>query len=322
VAGCSRLPFSRLALRRLHDHAGGVPRLLNVIADRALIAGYARNLAQIGERDVDQAAAESLASPPRRIQLQRVRVPVVAAALVLLLTVTVAFWPQGDDSQITDEPATPEPVPVEPPPTPLAALLPEAGVSPMMAWTGLLALWTVRAEEVDAASAARCPPQPAPGLYCLRGAGNLAKLETLRRPVILRLSSEQHQAFAVLLGLSRTRARLSLAGETVDVSRRDLERSWLGEFFALYRAPTFLPNTLRRGDSGPAVDWLHHRLLSRELLQRSAPQPGFYDAATEAAVRSLQAAHGLVPDGIVGQETLLALAADEDGGPRLRTRLN
>jgi general secretion pathway protein A len=38
-------------------------------------------------------------------------------------------------------------------------------------------------------------------------------------------------------------------------------------------------------------------------------------------VRSLQSAHGLVPDGIVGPETLLALAADAPGGPRLRRRL-
>ena len=36
VAGCPRFPFSRLAVRRIHQHAGGVPRLINVIADRAL----------------------------------------------------------------------------------------------------------------------------------------------------------------------------------------------------------------------------------------------------------------------------------------------
>src|SRR5690606_20827585 len=30
VAGCSRFPFTRLALRRLHQHSGGVPRLINV----------------------------------------------------------------------------------------------------------------------------------------------------------------------------------------------------------------------------------------------------------------------------------------------------
>lgn len=321
VAGCAKMPFTRLALRRLHDHADGVPRLLNVIADRSLMAGYARNLAQIGERDVDQAAAESLATPQRR--LPRLPRPLFAVALLVALALLIGFWPRQETAvpeageQVQEPPQRPEP-----PPVALAELLVQSTHSQPAAWTHLLSLWTVRAEEVDAATAMRCPQQPSPGLYCLRGAGNLAKLATLRRPVVLRLTGDGGEAWAVLLGLNRSRARLQLAGETIDVSRRDLERHWLGEFFALWRAPTFLPTTLRRGDSGAAVDWLHARLLDRELLRAAPAQPGYYDAATEAAVRSLQAAHGLVPDGIVGQETLLALAADERGGPRLRTRLD
>jgi general secretion pathway protein A len=324
VAGCAKLPFTRLALRRLHDHADGVPRLLNVIADRALMAGYARNLAQIGERDVDQAAAEALAAPRRRFRgLTRLPRPLVGLALIVALAGAVALWPTQPGEDAADNRAAGEPSPrPEPPPPALAELLPEAGATALTAWTQLLALWTLRAEELDAATAMRCAAQPSPGVYCLRGAGNLAKLETLRRPVILRLASERHEAWVVLRGLSRARARLQIAGETVDVSRRDLERHWLGEFFALWRAPTFLPTTLRRGDSGPAVDWLHARLLARGLLRSEAAQPGYYDAQTEAAVRSLQAAHGLVPDGIVGQETLFALTVDERGGPRLRTRLD
>src|SRR6187549_2013471 len=54
VAGSARFPFTRLAIRRVHQHSGGVPRLINVIADRSLVGGYAQDLAQIGERDVDR----------------------------------------------------------------------------------------------------------------------------------------------------------------------------------------------------------------------------------------------------------------------------
>src|SRR3954464_8941505 len=50
VAGAARLPFSRLGLRALFQRSGGVPRLINVIADRALMAGYAREQDAIGER--------------------------------------------------------------------------------------------------------------------------------------------------------------------------------------------------------------------------------------------------------------------------------
>ena len=36
----------------------------------------------------------------------------------------------------------------------------------------------------------------------------------------------------------------------------------------------------------------------------------------------LQDAHGLVPDGVIGPETLMALAARENEGPRLRRVLD
>src|SRR3546814_6173812 len=41
VAGATRFPLTKLAVRRVHERAGGVPRLINVIADRALLAGFA-----------------------------------------------------------------------------------------------------------------------------------------------------------------------------------------------------------------------------------------------------------------------------------------
>ena len=42
VAGGAKLPFSRLGLRALYKRSGGVPRLINIIAYRALMAGFAR----------------------------------------------------------------------------------------------------------------------------------------------------------------------------------------------------------------------------------------------------------------------------------------
>ncbi|GIX35067.1 MAG: general secretion pathway protein GspA [Lysobacteraceae bacterium] len=318
VAGCTRMPFTRLALRRLHQHAEGIPRLINVIADRALMAGYVHNRQQIGERDVDLAAQESLQKVTRRWPRPGVRT--LAALLVLAIVAAVALWPVPDPPQ----PPPPKPGPDAESLAPLPRiedLLAESSFGLHAAWTSLLALWTVRAEEVDVLTAMRCPPQLAPGLYCLRGSGSLAKLQTLRRPVILRLSAGGREGWAVLVGLSPRRGRLLLGGERIDVSRRDLENCWLGEFFAIWQAPVFLPaGNLKRGDTGPGVEWLQERLVQRGLLP--APRhPAVFDLPMEAAVRSLQAAHGLVPDGIVGPETLLALTSDLPGGPRLRTRL-
>ena len=57
VAGATRHPFTRLAMRSLHRRAGGVPRLINVIAERALLAGYVADELQVGERLVEHPIA-------------------------------------------------------------------------------------------------------------------------------------------------------------------------------------------------------------------------------------------------------------------------
>ena len=66
VAGATGFPFDAAAVRRLHALAGGVPRLLNVLADRTLLAGYVHGRVQLDAARVDQAAAEVLPAPARR----------------------------------------------------------------------------------------------------------------------------------------------------------------------------------------------------------------------------------------------------------------
>ena len=322
VAGCSRMPFTRLALRRMHEHADGVPRLINVIADRALMAGYAKSLSQIGEREVDAAAREALARSRRR---PRFGIPAIAAVIVAVVVLGIALWPERDsanlgspadlidEQRLDDDRASSD--------ADLLAVMAQSRDTHPSAWSSLLSMWMIRSEQLDAATAARCPTQPAPGIYCLRGGGSLTKLETLRRPVILRLANDGVDSWAVLTGLSRSQARLLISGQTFIVGRRELERSWLGEFYAIWKAPVFLSGNLKRGDVGPAVEWLHSKLQARGLFGELPPQPAYYDEQTVAAVRSLQAAHGLVPDGIVGPESLFALISDESSGPRLSTRI-
>jgi len=325
VAGAQKFPFTKLGLRRIHQHSGGVPRLINIIADRSLMAGYAQDLAQIGERTVDRAALEALESPIRRLRMPRPRW-ILAPLLVLG---AVGFW------WTTSKP--PPPPPPQPPaaqelaadPTPelgsagLAQRILQAGPSGFNAWSRLLSLWMLRAEEADVRTAARCPLVLGPGVFCLRGTGSLTKLATLRRPVILRLSEAGREAWAVLLGINDGAVRLAIGGDTFDTEWHALERAWFGEYYVIWRAPEFLAGTFRRGDSGPAVEWLEAQIASEDGARSVGPVgPAYYDADMEAAVRSVQAAHGLIPDGIVGPETLLALSSRERGGPRLRRRLD
>jgi len=71
VAGGSAFPFEDGAVRRLHTLSGGVPRLLNVLGERALLAGYVHGKPRISAALVELAATEVLPPDPARGRLWR-----------------------------------------------------------------------------------------------------------------------------------------------------------------------------------------------------------------------------------------------------------
>ena len=87
-AGGSALIFTRPALRRLYRISRGIPRLINLIADRALLGAYAAGQHRVGWRLIGTASREVLGLPGRRWQ-QRIA---ATAALVLLGITIVTGW--------------------------------------------------------------------------------------------------------------------------------------------------------------------------------------------------------------------------------------
>ena len=87
VAGGQKFPFEAKAVQRMHQRAGGVPRLLIVIAERALLAGYARDATAIDAKLIDAAADEVL--PPT---MKRRWWPWIAAAVGIVVIALLALW--------------------------------------------------------------------------------------------------------------------------------------------------------------------------------------------------------------------------------------
>jgi general secretion pathway protein A len=75
AAGANRLPFTLNACNAVHRYSGGVPRLINVICDNAMLAGYATDSLTIEEEEIADAAGDlRLISAPHRAY-QSVRDP-------------------------------------------------------------------------------------------------------------------------------------------------------------------------------------------------------------------------------------------------------
>jgi general secretion pathway protein A len=66
AAGGERELFTQSALREIDRRARGIPRLVNLLADRALLAGYADGATRVDRPQVDRAAREILRARSQR----------------------------------------------------------------------------------------------------------------------------------------------------------------------------------------------------------------------------------------------------------------
>jgi general secretion pathway protein A len=87
VAGATSFPFEDSAVKKLHSLAGGVPRLLNVLGERALLAGYVHGKPRVDAALVELAAAEVL--PPN---VHRGRAWRILGWCLLSVAGALAFW--------------------------------------------------------------------------------------------------------------------------------------------------------------------------------------------------------------------------------------
>src|SRR5215475_4673886 len=84
IGGQRRVAFTDRAMREAHRLSGGVPRLINAICDRALLAAYAHDLTRIEPAVLRAAAGEVLGRPVRPAYLKPVGWGAVALGLVAL----------------------------------------------------------------------------------------------------------------------------------------------------------------------------------------------------------------------------------------------
>jgi len=317
VAGTARSPFSRLGLRALYRRSGGVPRVINVIADRALMAGFAREQDSLGERLVDRAADETLPGNARYWLHHYGRVLAAAAVLILIAGIASWHWLHRAPPPVAVAQATPLPPPRDDALETLRTAIAHTPDADLTAWTQLLGRWQVNSAQVTVRDAAHCPGVIATGLDCLRGTGTLEQLARFDRPLILTLHDGAARVDALLLAVDTQHIKLAVGGQTRTLKKSDLADIWKGEFSAVWQLPPEIPSTLHQGDAGPGVAWIKAQLARMDGGKADDTGPAYFDATLEDRVRKLQIAYGIKPDGIVGPETLFALSALDESGPHL-----
>ncbi len=350
AAGGPRDIFSDLSLREIHRRSGGIPRIINLLCDRALLAGYAAGSSSIGLGLVTQSDRElrgSRKARPEAKPLPRALWALPALALIALAIAANDSWPRFFPSEDSDPVATAAlpggeteaigtvPSSVEPSlPTvaaapPITAPLPSQedfaealalrapGVTTSAALRGLLGNWGEDTRDVTTLLSLR----DARGEARRRGMRDIAlsqasrrTLEVLDLPALLELRADDGALRTIaLVGLEAARAQVYGVDENASrqVHWDELATRWTGSAVVFWRDFEALPGVLARGMRGEGVFWLQSALAASGLY--NGPASGYFDLATAAGVRAFQQLHQLRIDGSVGPVTKMALYKTLEG---------
>jgi general secretion pathway protein A len=313
VAGSTREIFSNGALREIQRLSGGVPRLINIIADRALLGAFTEDRHVVIGSVVRRAAGEVFGKNIQPAWLPFAAVGAVGAVAVVsgLLLVPRFLAPRAAPAAappvVAAAPApSVAPKPVAPT---LDALLAQFDkeTDPDNAFNKLFALWGMRyiAGRVDP-----CTQALQSGLECLTQRGSLAQLRLFNRPAVLNVIDSAGRAHQlVLAGLDDEHAQVDLGGAQREVGIGDLSRSWFGDYVLLWKPAAGDSQPLALGTRNARVKWLRDSLRRVNGLPAEDAGGDRYDAALVTLVEDFQRKNRLAVDGIAGVQTQVALDA-------------
>jgi general secretion pathway protein A len=339
VAGAQSDIFTKTAIDTLYRRSRGIPRLINVIADRALLAAYTQDRRSVDAKLVHAAAAEvfgvrrktpwwpiatttagvaaivfgvtNLGSPP--LEAPRALEPFLSA--VPAQTGAAELPPEpplpSTDRTALTAAAHVDAVAVDPAPVTLPSLLanPHFILSTDQAIGELLTLWGAR---YDAARREPCLQAQEQGLRCLfQRRGSLGELRRVDWPTILSLvTADGAEHPVVVTGLGYDHAELSANGSTFKLPFAELSFYWYGDHLLLWRPGDAPANDLAPGVDDVGVRWLRATLAKLAGEPAALESSTLYDDGLELRVREFQREHQLNVDGIVGARTQVAILAE------------
>ncbi len=350
VAGAAEDIFTPSALAEVHRLAAGIPRVINVTCDRALLGAYTQETRKVTSSLVRRAAGEVYGRRFVPLWLGWVAGALGVVGIGGAACVGWQLWQRqisplhaSRNRAHVAAPANsavgaPLPVSAQPPaPTPSAvpaasrlgpaeapvatsinALLAanSANTTDAEAFRRLLSLWgTAMANDKDP-----CGQATKAGLSCLEQRGSWAQVQALNRPAILTLTDDHGQRhYVVLSALDDKFATLNLGEHDTRVPLDELSRDWFGEFTVVWKPKTARARPLSLGMKGDEVRWLRRSL---NALQGAASDPetgDVYDEQLATEVQNFQREHRLNVDGIAGLQTqvMLDTALAEPGSPLL-----
>jgi general secretion pathway protein A len=327
VAGALGEIFDAGAKREVFRLSLGVPRLINVICDRALLGAYTVESRRVNRRLVRRAAIE-ITGKTGKATWPRWAIPAIgmSAAVVIVAGFLQAFDERRDLIDASIDPPVAEVLP-ESAPEPVATVVETADniedesdpvvsldaqlrmaselTSSESALVTLLDLWGIDQQRGQRS----CTQAAAAGYECLFQRGSWSGLRQFDRPAILTLVDGRGAVHHVVLtAINGAMVELSIGGVAVTHTLDEVTDMWFGEFLLLWRPPNGPSEALGPGSSGPGVTWLRRSLATIDVRYQTTVQtPDEFDKDLAEKVRLFQRDNRLDVDGLAGHQTQIII---------------
>ena len=347
VAGRFEPLFTRKAVKVLQKYSDGIPRLINLLCERSLMAGYAQSRVPIDHHMVRQAAAEVLGEeePTQNRYLWP-----TATAAALLVAFGVSYWlftdkpvsaASASNMVVESAPAnvtasntqalsaaeeTSKLVPPADQPSSQAtqASMPDPNQRLLndvinqsrdinTAFAGLFSVWG----KVPYKGLTACQSAVEQGLSCYQQQGNWMSLTRLNYPAVVYLVDDNQQDFyGAVIAVDDEQLLMQLGEQQLWVDRSWFNQHFSGTFEILWQAPSLPMMEISEKSSPGQLQWLENALA--HVTHRNARRVSQFDLKLENDLKAFQSQHGLKADGIAGNQTLVRLNLYlSEQGPRL-----
>ncbi|MCX7544947.1 AAA family ATPase [Marinicella gelatinilytica] len=281
--------FTQPALNAVYRHSQGIPRLINILCDRALLVAYTQESPRVRFRHIQQAQRELHNHTNSHWYLR-----FLGLTLFIGLAVLSGWYLYPSEQTAQTKPET------KPDATTQVTTIDAPPVN--VSWQRYFKLWQLETglfwPQLD------CPDITLTGMACYHKQGNLSQIAALNTPVILQLNN---QSAVLLTGLTDHHVTISTRQGPQTLSQRDLNAHWLGHYRVLWPiAPALIDGTISEQQQ-----W------ALSVAQILGNQPDLSEANLTPWIKNFQQQNGLHADGIIGSETQMALALKAYDGPQL-----
>ncbi|CAM2818837.1 ExeA family protein [Moritella viscosa] len=315
--------FNTKVLKCIYQHTLGIPRLVNLVCDKALYYAFKENANKITPQHVQEAVNAVVVTGT--IKSKSSKVSLFAGALgMVLIGFGLAGFQLGLFDRLIDKASTAEVAVVNDTPDKIEVnKLVIDEVPPVMSEVisdkALLANIN-SARQSSAATQflykewgydialndATCRNAQYAKLRCLQRQGNYAQLVQYNLPAVVRLLDNLGEDYyATLLSITSLGVELQLNNSHLLVSQAWFEKYWSGDFTLFWTAPSRFKNSLKQNDKGTLIRWLDRNVSA--ALGEEALSGTRFDAILMKKVIRFQQQAGLTADGIVGPQTMMTV---------------